>query len=247
MKLSNHTVLITGGTAGIGLELARSFKKRGNDVIVCSRNPKRLTLAAEELGDIETIQCDLAKDADLYTLVDKVSARKQKLSILINNAGVQLNYNFLTNKLKLEKIDWEIAVNFNALVKLTNLCLPLLRQNPESAIVNVSSGLAFAPKQSAPVYCATKAAVHIFSKTFRYQMEDAGLNIAVFEAILPLVATEMTKGRGEGHKISPKQVAQEVVSAMEKDQYEIYVGKVKLLMLVRRFIPELAEKILRNS
>lgn len=247
MKLSNQTVLITGGSAGIGLEIAREFKKRGNHVIVCSRNLKRLALAAEELGDIETIQCDLVKEADLYSLVDRITASEKNLSILVNNAGVQLNYNFLTNEPKLEDIDGEIAVNFNALVKLSYLCLPLLRKNPQSAIINVSSGLAFAPKKSAPVYCASKAAVHIFSKAFRYQMEDTAPNIAVFEAILPLVDTEMTKGRGDGQKISPRQVAREIMIALEKDQYEIYVGKVKLLMLIRRLLPQLAYKILRNS
>ncbi|ACK73239.1 short-chain dehydrogenase/reductase SDR [Gloeothece citriformis PCC 7424] len=247
MELSNHTVLITGGSSGIGLELAREFQKRRNHVIVCSRNPQRLALTKEVLGDIETIECDLAIDAELYNLVDFITAKTDKLSILVNNAGIQFNSNFLASELLLENIDQEIAVNFNALVKLSRLCLPLLRQNSQSAIVNISSGLAFSPKKSAPVYCATKAAVHIFSKALRYQMEDQAPNIAVFEGILPLVDTPMTKGRGDGQKISPRQVAQEILSAMEKDQYEIYVGKVKLLMLMRRFLPHLADKILRNS
>jgi short-subunit dehydrogenase involved in D-alanine esterification of teichoic acids len=248
MKLSKHTVLVTGGSAGIGLELAHEFKKHNNRVIICGRNVERLTSAAKEIGDIETIQCDLAKEADLHALVDTLKTKVGELSILVNNAGVQQNYNFtqVDPKPTLKDIDWEIDVNFNAIVKLTTLCLPLLRQQPQSAIVNVSSGLALAPKRSAPVYCATKAAVHIFSKAFRYQMEDTAPNIAVFEAILPLVDTNMTRGRGKG-KISPEQVAKEVFEAMERDNYEIHVGKVKLLVLIQRVLPQLAERILRNS
>lgn len=249
MKLSKHTVLITGGSAGIGLELAREFKKHNNRVIICGRNAERLASAAKEIGDIETIQCDLAKEADIHALMDTLKTKVGKLSILVNNAGVQQNYNFtqVDPESTVNNIDWEIDVNFNALVKLITLCLPLLRQQPQSAIINMSSGLALTPKRSAPVYCATKAAVHIFSKAFRYQMEDTAPNIAVFEAILPLVDTNMTRERENKGKISPEQVAKEVFKAMERDNYEIYVGKVKLLVLIQRVLPQLAERILRNS
>jgi short-subunit dehydrogenase involved in D-alanine esterification of teichoic acids len=249
MKLSKHTVLVTGGSAGIGLEVARKFKKHNNRVIICGRNAEQLTSAAKEIGDIETIQCDLAKEGDLHILIDTLKTKVGKLSILVNNAGVQQNYNFteVDPEPTLNDIDWEIDVNFTAIVKLTTLCLPLLRQQPQSAIINMSSGLALAPKRSAPVYCATKAAVHIFSKAFRYQMEDFAPNIAVFEAIIPLVDTNMTRGRDKKGKISPEQVAKEVFEAMERDKYEIYVGKVKLLVFLQRVLPQLAERILRNS
>ncbi|MEH2361775.1 SDR family oxidoreductase [Nostoc sp.] len=248
MKLSKQTVLITGGSAGVGLELARKFKQHNNRVIICGRNAEQLARAVQEIGDIETIQCDLAQESDIHALVETLKNKVGELSILVNNAGVQLNYNFIQAEPEytLKDIDWEIDVNLNAVIKLTTLCLPLLRQQPESAIVNVSSGLAIAPKSTAPVYCATKAAIHIFSKALRYQMEDNAPNIAVYDAILPLVDTNMTRGRGKG-KISPQQVAHEVFAAMERNRYEICVGKVKLLVLINRILPQLAAKILRNS
>lgn len=248
MKLSDRTVLVTGGSAGIGLELAREFYKRGNRVIICSRNAERLARAAKEIGGIETVECDLAKDADIRALVDKLSTKFGGLSMLVNNAAVQLNYDFtkVEPEPTVRDIDWEIQINLNAIVKLTTLCLPLLRQHPESAILNMSTGLALAPKSSAPVYCATKAAVHIFSKAFRYQVEDSAPNVKVFEAILPLVDTEMTRGRGSG-KISPEQVATEVFRGLESNNYEIHVGKVKFLVWLNRFMPGLAERILRNN
>jgi short-subunit dehydrogenase involved in D-alanine esterification of teichoic acids len=187
MKLSKQTVLITGGSAGVGLELARKFKQHNNRVIICARNAEQLAKAAEEIGDIETIQCDLAKESDIYALIETLKNKVGELSILINNAGIQLNYNFTQAEpeLTVKNVDWEIDVNLNAVIKLTTLCLPLLENQPQSAIVNVTSGLAIAPKRSAPVYCATKAAIHIFSKALRYQMEDNSPNIGVYEAILP--------------------------------------------------------------
>ncbi|NEO47693.1 MAG: SDR family NAD(P)-dependent oxidoreductase [Moorea sp. SIO4A3] len=248
MKLSAHTVLVTGGSAGVGLALTRKFYQKNNRVIICGRNPDKLARAKEEMSELETIQCDLAKDDDIKNLVNKISTKFPDLSLLVNNAGVQLNYKFteIEPEQAFRNIDWETQVNFNAMVKLTTLCLPLLRKQSESAIVNVSSGLALTPKSSAPIYCATKAAVHIFSQSLRYQMEDNAPNVAVFEAILPIVDTDMTKGRGKG-KISPKQVADEVLNALSKNNYEINVGKVKLLVWINRFAPWLAKRILRGS
>lgn len=248
MKLSNHTVLITGGSRGIGLAMAQEFYKKSNRVIICGRNAEKLAHAKAQMTEIETIQCDLAKDDDIINLVNIIKTKFPDLSVLVNNAGVQLNYQFtqVAAEKALKDIDWEIQVNFNSLVKLITLCLPLLKKQSESAIVNVSSGLALTPKSSAPVYCATKAAVHIFSQSLRYQMEDNAPNVAVFEAILPLVDTDMTKGRGTA-KISPKQVADELLKALSKNNYEIYVGKVKLLVWINRFAPWLAKRILRGS
>ncbi|MDJ0574291.1 MAG: SDR family NAD(P)-dependent oxidoreductase [Xenococcaceae cyanobacterium MO_234.B1] len=248
MELSGHTVLVTGGSAGIGIALAREFYKRNNRVIICGRSLERLTRTKEEMSEIETVQCDLAQDSDIRNLAEVINTKFPNLSILVNNAGVQLNYKFteIDTEKALKDIDWESQVNFNGMVKLITLCLPLLRQKSESAIINVSSGLALTPKTSAPIYCATKAAVHSFSQSLRYQMEDNAPNVAVFEAILPMVATDMTRGRGKG-KISPQQVADEVFKALSKNDYEIRVGKVKLLVWINRFAPWLAQRILRGS
>lgn len=248
MKLSGHTVLVTGGSAGVGLSFAREFYQKGNQVIICGRSLEKLAQAKAEMSEIETIQCDLANDDDIRNLVKVINTKFPDLSLLVNNAGVQLNYKFteVDSEQALKDIDWEIQVNFSSMVKLITLCLPLLKKQTASAIVNVSSGLALTPKTSAPIYCATKAAVHIFSQSLRYQMEDNAENVAVFEAILPIVDTDMTKGRGTG-KISSKQVADEVLKALSKNNYEINVGKVKLLVWINRFAPWLAKRILRGS
>ena len=166
------------------------------------------------------------------------------LNIIINNAGIQYNYEFTDSQDILHKIDYEVQVNLIGPMKLIALCLPILERQNNSAIVNISSGLGLVPKRSAPVYCATKAGLHIFTKALRYQLEAS--NIKVFEVIPPLVDTPMTKGRGK-NKMTSAQLVVEFLKAVEKDRYEVNIGKVKILRLLNRIVPRLAENILKNN
>ena len=248
MKLSGHKILITGGSSGIGFELARSLIARNNQVAICGRDRQKLDNARELLGEVITIQSDLAIASQIPELAQTAAQQLGGLSMLVNNAGIQRNFRFSQSEPTQigAAIAEEIQVNLTALIALTAACLPMLKQAESAAVLNISSGLAIAPKASAPVYCATKAAVHSFSQTLRYQLEDDMPTIKVFEAIPPLVDTQMTQGRGKG-KISPRQVAAETLQGIERDRYEIPIGKVKLLQLIHRLVPAIAAKILRNS
>lgn len=113
-----------------------------------------------------------------------------------------------------------------------------------AAIINVSSGLGLVPKASAPVYCATKAGMHIFTKALRYQLEST--NVKVFEIIPPVVDTDMTRGRGRD-KISPEQLVEEFWGNFKKDMYEIPIGKIKLLKTINRFFPGIADNIMKKA
>ena len=246
MNVSGHKVLITGGSSGIGLALARAFRDRNNSVLICARRTERLTEAARQLPGVHTVQCDVAKESDLERLVREGTDAMGGLSILVNNAGIQFNDDFgrTDSKTILGHVNQEIGVNFAGLVKLTALCIPLLRRESESAVVNISSILAIAPKQSAPVYCATKAAVRSFCKSLRYQLEEGAPSIRVIEVLPPLVDTEMTRGR-RGQKMAPKEVADDVLRGLEKNQPEILVGATKKLALVNRVHPLMAERMVR--
>jgi short-subunit dehydrogenase involved in D-alanine esterification of teichoic acids len=118
-----------------------------------------------------------------------------------------------------------------------------VEQGREAAIVNVSSGLALAPKASAPTYCASKAGLHSYTKALRYQLETSG--VRVFETLPPLVDTDMTRGRGTG-KISADELAREFWSDWRANRYEMRIGKTKLLALVQRLAPALADRIMRG-
>lgn len=248
MRLTNHTALVTGGATGIGLALARALAARGNRVAICGRRPDALAAAVASTPSLVPIRCDLAAPEELGRLADEVRRRLGGLSLLVNNAGIQVRHDFVREPAvqALERIDAELAVNLAGPAKLTALLLPLLAQADEAAIVNVSSGLGLVPRRAAPVYCATKAGLHLFTKALRWQMEDAGTGIRVFELLPPLVDTAMTAGRGAG-KLRPEEVAEATLRDMAADRWEIAVGKVRLLRILNRISPRLAELILRDG
>lgn len=242
MKLSNNKILITGGSKGIGLALAKKFMSLGNQVIITGRNQSDLDRLSRELPNAHIIQGDLSLTKDIDKLVLDIEERHPDLNILINNAGVQYNYDMISEKDVFHKIGYEINTNLTAPILLTSLLLPTLNQNPNAAVVNVASALGLIPKRSAPVYCATKAGIHIFSKSLRYQMD----HVKVFEIIPPLVDTAMTEGRNTA-KISPEELAECFARSFENDQYEINIGKVKFLRFAQRVSPRLADLILKNN
>jgi uncharacterized oxidoreductase len=244
MKINNNTILITGGGSGIGLSLARAFSRHNNTVIICGRKQAKLETLHKQDPGLITFVCDIANDQEQQRLINAVLQEYPQLNLLINNAGIQYNYDFTDGRDHRALIDEEASINFLSQMKLTDQLLPFLMQRQVAAIVNVSSVLAVVPKQSAPIYCATKAAIHNFSKALRHQLEKTP--IKVFEIIPALVDTEMAKGRGK-NKISPEFLATEALRAIESDRYEIPIGKTKKLFLLNRFFPTIAERIVRNA
>lgn len=205
---------------------------------------KKLEAAHKENPAIVTFPCDIASDHDQRCLVEHIAQNYPSLNILINNAGIQHNYDFSDTKSHTDLIDEETNINFLAHVKLTDRLLPILLRRPSAAVVNVTSALALVPKQSAPIYCATKAAMHGFTKALRYQLEHTP--VSPFEIIPALVDTEMTKGRGKG-KITPEALASEALRGIESNKYEIRIEKTKILFALNRFLPSVAERIIRNG
>lgn len=242
MKLTNNKILITGATEGIGHELALRFLSLDNLVIVVGRNLEKLNQMHNNDKRVIPFQCDLSKMEEIERLSIFIDIYHNDLNILINNAGIQYNYEFTNEIFLMNKIEHEINVNYLAPIKLTALLLPILKQNENAAIVNVTSGLGLVPKRNAPIYCSTKAGIHIFSKALRYQLNK----VKVFEIIPPLVDTNMTTGRGRG-KISPKQLVDEFIKAFRNNQFEVSIGKVKLLKIINRISPYIAERIMKKG
>ena len=242
MKLQGNKILITGATAGIGEALLDKFLSLDNQIIALGRNEYKLKELAQLDERIIPFACDISKAEHLDRLIMFIEQEHPDVNILINNAGIQYNYRFTEERQLLGKIEHEINVNFLAPIKLIALILPVLKRNNNTAIVNVSSGLGLVPKKQAPVYCGTKAGIHIFSKSLRYQLQD----VKVFEIIPPLVDTQMTMGRGR-KKISPEQLVDEFIDAFGKDKYEVSIGKVKLLKIINRLWPSMAERIMTKG
>lgn len=245
MKLRNKTILITGGTSGIGRELVRLLYSRGNTLIVLGRSQHKLNDLKEQHGAIDTHQCDLTRRNRVEEVMDDVIKRHPDLSVLINNAAVQFAPTFISKDFDFDGIGYEITTNLTAPLWMSALMLagPFLMQR-EAAIVNISSGLAFYPKMESAVYCATKAALHNVSQGLRNQLADTP--VKVMEVILPLVDTPMTHGRGS-RKLAAINVATKIVEGIEADREEIYIGKARFLPFLQRVAPSLTKNILKRS
>ena len=236
MQIDGKLALVTGGTDGIGLWIARLLKTKGATVIVCGRRAELLDQARAE--GFEAIQADLSSGAGVTALADQMTARA--LDIVINNAGAGSDYD-LTQPIDLDVTDRTIFLNLNAPIHLAALLVPGLKARPVAALVNVTSGLAIAPRAGGPVYCATKAGLRSFTKAIRYQLRETKVN--VIEALPPVVETAMTASRA-GSKMSPEACARQIVDAIEHDRPEANVGQVKLLKLVHSISPRLAEAVM---
>ena len=213
----------------------------GHEVIVLARRASSL----EPRNGMEAIDIDLSNGAAIKAVAVDLAARHPDASVLINNAALQYPVALTDPDFDPEQMEAEVAINLLAPALLTHALLPALRrQGAGAAIVNVSSGLAYFPKQQSALYCATKAALHSFSQSLRYQLEADG--VAVIEAILPLVETPMTEGRGSG-KISAREAATAILAGVRKGRTEILIGKAKLLPLISRIAPALGCKIMRGS
>ena len=244
MELSKNVILLTGGTSGIGLELVRQFYELDNKIIVTSSNQYNLEKLKNNFPQIEILVCNLCNKASVQNLINKCFTEHPDINIVINNAGIQNIYSWLDEKDGYNKIESEIQINFISPMQIIYGLLPLLTINKNAAIVNVSSGLAFAPKKIAPIYCATKSAIHSATKTLRYQLEST--SVKVFEIIPPLVDTAMTKGRGNG-KITTKQLVDEFLYNFKINKFESNIANVKVLKLLLRLYPKLAFKIMKNG
>lgn len=256
MMLRNRTVVITGASSGIGRELALLLARYECKLILTGRNRDRLLDVANAVSGTAII-ADLSSPASVKALCHQVSTDHPDVSILINNAAVQLNGLFSgTNGDRwFDDIAFETQVDFIAPIQLCALLLPLLRRQSlrngtPSAVVNVSTGLALAPKKTAAVYCAAKSGLRTFSKAFRFQAEaekkQGGADIRVVDVILPLVDTDMTHGRGTG-KISADAAASGIIDGLAAEKNEIFVGKAKLLRTLNRLAPALSGQMFRNS
>jgi uncharacterized oxidoreductase len=241
MKLTDNTILITGGSNGIGLELATQFLKLGNTVIITGRNLSRLNQVKKKFPKMNIFRSDAAKPSDIIDLYENISTQFPKLNVLINNAGIMRKLNLQDTTMDLENINEEIAINLSGPVRMVNQFLPLLKSQPEAAIMNVSSGLAFVPFPISPVYSATKAGVHFYTQTLRIQLKNT--NVKVFELLPPLTNTDLQNAftaedmKGTQVMETTKMVAV-AIKGFKDNAFEIRPGQSNLLKIMSRIAPD---------
>src|SRR5947209_13723571 len=189
MKLTGRTILITGGSAGIGLAFALKFLESGNEVIVTGRRQAVLDQVKAKHPKLHTIQSDVADPQQIIALATRVKAEFPKLDVLMNNAGILLYKNLKSPAADLTGLMAEMNVNVGGVVGTTSALIDVLKGN-KGTVINVSSGLAFVPLPAAPIYSATKAAIHSYTQSLRFQLEETG--VEVIELMPPAVKTDLT-------------------------------------------------------
>ncbi|GAB3263481.1 SDR family NAD(P)-dependent oxidoreductase [Larkinella harenae] len=242
MKTKHNTVLITGGSAGIGFEIARLFAQQGNQVIITGRDADRLQRAVAQLPNTSGIVSDVSQPADVDRLVTQLQQYFPTLNLVVNNAGRAFAYTLSTDGINaMAKATEEITTNYLAIIGLTEKLLPLLKQQPEAALVNVSSIVAFVPGSLTATYSASKAALHSYTQALRYTLAK-DTSIKVFELMPPLVNTDFSQEIGGANGISPTLVAEALLQGLETDTFEIHVGNT--VNLYKLFLSSPADALL---
>jgi uncharacterized oxidoreductase len=245
MDLSGNTILITGGTSGIGLELATQLVALDNMVIVTGRSKSGLDAAKEQLPSVHPIQSDAGDPVAISTLYSDVVRDFPGLNVLINNAGIMRKINLHKFASDLRGLTHEIEINLNGPIMMAVQFLPQLKMQKKAAIVNVSSGLAFVPLAISPVYCAAKAAIHSFTQSLRLQLKHT--NVSVFEVAPPLTETSLFQGDMSMSDINVKPMkvtalVEHALNGIKHDRLEIRPGLSNMLMIMSRIAPNFIVK-----
>jgi len=238
MRLQHQTILITGGSSGIGFALAKKFIDAQNTVLICGRSASKLKDAATAIPGIHTFQCDISNGEDRIRLLEWITTHHPSCSVLINNAAIVHRTTFHTDPEMIQKTVYEIDTNLVAPIALIKMLLPLFSNRKYAAIINITTGLVYAPRVVYPIYNATKAALHSFTQVLRYQIKD--LPVDVIEVMMPVVTTPWHKGDVPKIAISPEQAVNEMIAKIENGSLEIRVGKTKLLYILSRIAPAFA-------
>lgn len=246
MNTTSNTVLITGGSAGIGFATAKLLTEKGNHVIITGRNQERLNAAAAKLSNITAIACDVTNEEDVRALVARIEVEFPQLNILINNAGEAFVHQLTDHNGATGKAMQEMNTNFFSILNLNEKLLPILSRQDKAAIVNVSSIVAFVPGHTVPTYSASKAALHSYTLSLRYALAH-NTGIEVYELMPPLVNTDFSKEIGGEHGIDPAVVANDLLQAFEEKQFEIHVGGTADLFNLYLSAPDKAFEVLNPA
>ncbi|MGU3376423.1 SDR family oxidoreductase [Chryseobacterium sp. M5A1_1a] len=226
MKTTGNTIFISGGSAGIGLAIAKKLIAEGNKIIINGRSEERLQNALKELDNASAIQGDLSLEADRIRIAEELKSNYPDVNIIINNAGAAFGYLLSETTNSHEKAAAEMNTNYFAIIHFTELLLPHLLQKENAAIVNVSSIAVFGSHKFLPTYGATKAALHSYTTALRQTYEEAE-NLQIYEIYPPLVNTEFSAEIGGANGIPPSEVADEFFLALGKNQFDVPVGDSK--------------------
>jgi uncharacterized oxidoreductase len=226
MQITGNTILITGGGTGIGLGLAKAFHELGNKVIISGRRRSVLDELAKQYHGMGTYAFDVQRPEEIKKFSEWLRSNHPDLNVLINNAGIQREENFQEIK-NTDDMEAIVATNLLGPLRMTAALLPGLLGQPHATVMNVSSGLGFVPMANTPTYCATKAAIHSYTQSLRYQLKKT--KVQVIEIIPPYVATDLMGGAKDPMAMPLDEFIEETMGIIKSQPYasEICVERVK--------------------
>ncbi|MCW3169644.1 SDR family NAD(P)-dependent oxidoreductase [Chryseobacterium sp. 09-1422] len=239
MDLKNSTILITGGTSGMGLEFVKQLTEIGAKIIVTGRNLEALYETKKQFPNVHTFQSDVSNPKDIKDLFDNVTTLFPDLNIIINNAGMMRLIDLQDQSLDLENINREIATNLTGTIQMVHQFLPHLFKQKSAGIVNVSSGIAFMSYSPAPIYSATKAGIRAYTQALRLQLENT--NVKVFEMIPPGVKTNLqndwVKQPNPAMMMNADEMVKISIDGLLKDKKELKPFPIRIIKLATRLMP----------
>ena len=240
MELRDNTILITGGTSGLGLEFAKRLIDLGNIVIITGRNQSRLDETKKRLPKVHTFQSDISDPNAIKLLYENVTKQFPSLNMLINNAGEMRKISLHENHDLLD-ITSEIEINLMGPIRMVQHFLPHLKKQKSAAILNVTSGIALVPFPLSPIYGATKSGLRSYTKSLQVQLKKT--NIKVFELVAPGAKTPLSDkfmsedGVDPKMFMAPEKVIDATIKGIQKDKLEIYPGVAVILKVMSRIAP----------
>lgn len=213
MNITGNTILITGGGSGIGRGLAEALHAQGNQVIIAGRRKAAIEETAAANPGMKFLPLDIEDRGAVRAFAGRVAVEFPALNVLINNAGIMRPEDLLAQQDDLADAESTVITNLLGPIRLTAALLPLLRKQPHSTIINVSSGLAFVPLALTPTYSATKAAIHSYTISLRYQLRDTA--IEVLEIVPPYVQTDLMDGAEDPRAMPLKDYIAETAELMK--------------------------------
>jgi uncharacterized oxidoreductase len=229
MNVTGNTILVTGGGSGIGRGLAEALQALGNQVIIAGRRQSVLDETIAANPGMQSMALDIEQAGSIRSFAAKLVQRFPKLNVLINNAGIMRAENLKAEPVDLNDAEAIVATNLLGPIRLTVALLPHLKLQTGAAVINVPSGLAFVPLSLTPTYCATKAGIHSYTQSLRWQLKSTA--VEVIEIVPPYVQTDLMSGAEDPRAMPLKEYVAETMSllAQQPTPPEICVERVKSL------------------
>lgn len=239
MQLQHNTILITGGTSGIGYEFAAQLLQLGNTVLVTGRNQDKLDQTKQRLPQVHTFQSDVSDPAAIQALFERVTSQFPALNVLINNAGEMHKLNLQDPAVNVFDVTREIDIDMAGPIRMVQQFLPHLKAQQTAAILNITSGLAMVPFPLAPIYGAAKAGLRSYTQALRVQLQHT--RVQVFELAPPAADTPLntrfSNGQDATKLIAPKDLVAGALKGMEGNTFAMYPGLAGMLRFMSRLAP----------